>query len=151
MSSISQHISTDFFRENEHHIWCNKHSFQLETTYRTFRRAVPNTEVSLFLYRSHGQSKYAVYHFDSVQDLTLVQLSGVMAVLSDSFSFYGPVSLYLGILFVFSYQGTWEVQLFLSFLIWHFFWVWAKKLIKIFWACRGLLVCDSSLFSVANL
>ena len=151
MSSISQHISTDFFRENEHHIWCNKHSFQLETTYRTFRRAVPNTEVSLFLYRSHGQSKYAVYHFDSVQDLTLVQLSGVMAVLSDSFSFYGPVSLYLGILFVFSYQGTWEVQLFLSFLIWQFFWVWAKNLIKIFWACRGLLVYDSSLFSVANL
>ena len=61
MSSISQHISTDFFRENEHHIWCNKHSFQLETTYRTFQCAVPNTEVSLFLYRSHGQSKYAVY------------------------------------------------------------------------------------------
>ena len=61
MSSISQHISTDFFRENEHHIWCNKHSFQLETTYRTFQCAVPNTEVSLFLYRSHGQSKYAVF------------------------------------------------------------------------------------------
>lgn len=87
MSSISQHISTDFFRENEHHIWCNKHSFQLETTYRTFQCAVPNTEVSLFLYRSHGQSKYAVYHSDSAQDVSLVRFHGVLALLSDSFPF----------------------------------------------------------------
>ena len=36
-------------------------SFQPKTTYPTFRRAVPNTEVSLILYRSHGQSRYAVY------------------------------------------------------------------------------------------
>ena len=33
-------------------------------------------------------------------------------------SFYGPVSLYLGILFVFGFQGAREADLALSFLIW---------------------------------
>lgn len=109
MSSISQHISpqSDSQWGNEHHIWCNRHGFQPETTYPAFRRAAfcrsilsspPESwpiEIMLYLFRLGAECiahPLVWSHGASVRQL----------------SFYGPVSLYLGILSLFGFQGATE-------------------------------------------
>ena len=88
MSSISQHISprSDSQWGNEHHIWCNRHGFHPETTYPAFRRAVPYTEVSLFLTGVLANREMLFYipiRFKVYRSLN----KEVVAPLSDSFPF----------------------------------------------------------------
>ena len=88
MSSISQHISPDLIRLERTSI-----IYDVTDIVFSLKQHIPPpgrllmTEVSLVLHRSHGQSKYAVYHSDSAQDVSLVRFHGVLALLSDSFPF----------------------------------------------------------------
>lgn len=88
MSSISQHISpqSDSQWGNEHHIWCNRHGFQPETTYPAFRRAAFCRSI-LSSPPESWPIEICCTLFDSAQNVSLIHLCGVMALLSDSFPF----------------------------------------------------------------
>lgn len=64
-------------------------------------------EVSLVLHRSHGQSKYAV-PFRLGAECVAHPLVWSHGASVRQLSFYGPVSLYLGILSLFGFQGATE-------------------------------------------
>ena len=66
--------------------WCNRHGFQPETTYPAFRRAAFCRSI-LSSPPESWPIEICCTSFDSAQNVSLIHLHGVMALLSDSFPF----------------------------------------------------------------